>query len=207
MTTVAIVDFGMGNLDSVARAVDACGGTPIRLVDPDQLVRADRIILPGVGAFARGMAQLREHGWDQALAEHVLHQGKPLLGICLGMQVLAQSGDEGGTVPGLGWIPGHVIALRAQSPAERIPHVGWNDLECQRAHPLWEGLPARPDFYFVHSYHMVCADEGDVIARCGFAGGFTAAIGHGPVLGVQFHPEKSQRLGFQVLGNFLALTG
>lgn len=205
MKTVAIVDYGMGNLDSVARAVEECGARPRVTQDAADLRRASLIILPGVGAFPDGMRNIRRLGLDQVLTEQVLEREIPFLGLCLGMQLLATKGTEGEPVSGLGWIPGEVRRLQPDRPGTRIPHVGWNEVVQARPSPLFSGIPSGKDFYFVHSYHLACDDRGDVLCQTPYAGGFVSAVARGRVFGVQFHPEKSQRAGFQLLKNFLAM--
>jgi len=205
MKTVAIVDYGMGNLDSVARAVEECGGEPLLVRTVSELGRAGSVILPGVGSFTKGMRNLRVSGMVDALQEYVVERAMPFLGLCLGMQLLATRGEEGGGEAGLGWINGEVARLRPEGEDERIPHVGWNEVVCTRESPLFAGLDGRRDFYFVHSYTLACEDEGDVLASTPYAGGFTSAVERGHVRGLQFHPEKSQRAGFQVLRNFIGL--
>lgn len=204
MRQVAIVDYGMGNLGSVRRALEECGATPVVVDDPTALAGADKIILPGVGAFHDGMAQLREKGWDDALRE-TLAAGTPLLGICLGMQLLFAVGFEGGESPGLGLVPGAVRRLDELGCTERIPHVGWNDIRIVGDQPLFRHIADGTDFYFVHSY--ACApDSADAVAAVADYGiPFVAAVSHGAAMGVQFHPEKSSKAGFQLLRNFLAL--
>lgn len=205
MKTTAIVDYGMGNLDSVARAVEECGGTPLVTSDPRDLERATSIILPGVGSFARGMSNIRERGLDGALDEQVVENRVPLLGLCLGMHLLAAQGSEGDRVRGLGLIDAEVERLEPVEKDERIPHVGWNEVHPTGPSHLFADLPDGKDFYFVHSYHMVCRSNADVLATTPYCGGFASAVGRENVWGVQFHPEKSRRPGFQILTNFLAL--
>ena len=205
MSDVAVVDYGMCNLDSVARAVEECGCRPVVTDQPRDLARASRIILPGVGAFPLAMRNLRERGLDAALAEQVLGAGLPFLGICLGMQLLATTGWEVEETPGLGWIPGEVKRLQPTAHDRRIPHVGWDELGLVAESALFAGVRPDQDFYFVHSYHLACSDEEHVLARTPYCGGFVSALARGNVFGVQFHPEKSQRAGFRVLRNFLAL--
>ena len=200
---VAIVDYGMCNLDSVRRAVEECGADPYVTDQPSELSSADRIILPGVGAFGDAMRALRERDLDTALTEEVLEAGAPFLGICLGMQLLAERGEEGSPVEGLGWIPGHVTKLVPTERDRLVPHMGWNEVVAAQPTPLLEGIPERADFYFVHSYWLDCPDE-FVAARTPYCGNVTAAVQRDNVYGVQFHPEKSQRHGFQLLRNFLA---
>ena len=200
---VAIVAYGMGNLDSVARAVDLAGGRPIVTSDPATILSAGRIILPGVGAFAAGMAQLTARNLPAVLAEAVQARGIPLLGICLGMHLLADRGYEGGETAGLGWIRGEVRPVAEIAPDERTPHMGWNEVHPAQPSPLLAGIPAGGDFYFCHGYHLVCEHPDQILARTPFGQGVASAVGEGGVYGVQFHPEKSQRLGAQVLQNFM----
>jgi len=205
MKKVAIVEYGMGNLDSVARAVEECGGSPVITSEARDLELANYIVLPGVGAFAVGMRNIRERGLDKVLGEHAIDKGVPFLGICLGMQLLGTKGWEGEETDGLGWIEGEVKRLEPHGPAERIPHVGWNEVTFAQASPLFSGIPSGKNFYFVHSYHLSCRNAGDVLARTPYCGSFISAVGRANVFGVQFHPEKSQRVGFQVIKNFLTL--
>ena len=205
MARVAIVNYGMGNLDSVARAVQECGGEPVVTDQARDLESATHIILPGVGAFALGMANIRTLGIDAALAEQVRGREIPFLGLCLGMQLLARRGYEPEESAGLGWIDAEVRRLEPNGSPDRVPHVGWNDVELLRETPLFSGVRSGTDFYFVHSYHVVCRDVADVVGRTPYCGTFVSAISRGNIWGVQFHPEKSQRPGFQVLRNFLAL--
>jgi len=205
MNRVAIVDYGMGNLDSVARAVEECGGDPVVTDRAADLETANRIILPGVGAFPEGMRNIRFRSLDRILREQVADKGIPLLGICLGMQLLASRGLEGGETEGLGFIDGEVRRLVPGGEDVRIPHVGWNEVVVEGDPPLFRGIQPGKDFYFVHSYHFCCTRREDVLARTPYCGGFVAAVGRGPVFGVQFHPEKSQRTGFRLLRNFLGL--
>jgi len=205
MNSVAIVDYGMCNLDSIARAVDECGGRPLVTDNPADLSTVNRIILPGVGAFGDAMRNLRQRGLDRTLAEQVIGEKIPFLGICLGMQLIAKRGTEHGCHDGLGWIDGDVVRLERHAVTERIPHIGWNEVHCVRPSELFEGIRGDVDFYFVHSYHVVCRDAEDIVATTPYCGGFTSAVRRGHILGVQFHPEKSQKAGFQLLRNFLAL--
>ena len=204
MNLVAIVDYGMCNLDSVARAVEECGGTPVITDQERDLAVANRIILPGVGAFADAMRNVRECSLDRILAEQVLGNDIPFLGICLGMQLLAMKGWEGVETEGLGWIEGEVVRLEPSAEDKRIPHIGWDEVHWARESTLCRGIRQGEDFYFVHSYHICPRDDEDVLARTPYAGGFVSAIQRGHIFGVQFHPEKSQRAGFQVLTNFLS---
>ena len=203
MKKVAIVDYGMGNLDSVARAVEECGGNPVVSDQRRDLKAAHSIILPGVGAFGVGMHNIRERGLDEMLHEEVINNGVPFLGLCLGMQLIATKGWESEETNGLGWIEGEVKRLEPNGPNVRVPHVGWNEVIFSQASSLFDGISSNKDFYFVHSYHLACCNEEDVIARTPYCNSFISAVARGNILGVQFHPEKSQRLGFQVIKNFL----
>jgi glutamine amidotransferase len=208
--TTAIIDYGSGNLRSAAKAFEraaAEGGTGERILvtgDAAAVRDADRIVLPGVGAFAdcrRGLAALP--GMEEALEESVRRRGRPFLGICVGMQLMAERGREFETVEGLGWIPGEVVALQPKDKSLKIPHMGWNELQPRRAHPLLYGLPPAAHAYFVHSYRFACADESDLVAKTDYGGPLTAVIGRDNIAGTQFHPEKSQETGLRLIANFL----
>lgn len=203
MNRVAIIDYGMCNLDSVRRAVEECQGVPIVTDQAQDIETANRIILPGVGAFPDAMHNIKQRALDQILLEQVMGHQIPFLGICLGMQLLATKSWEGGETAGLGWIDGEVTRLQPTETDTRIPHIGWNEVIFTRESPLFRDIPSAKDFYFVHSYHLVCRQEHDVIAYTQYCGRFVSAVARAPIFGVQFHPEKSQRLGFQVLKNFL----
>jgi glutamine amidotransferase len=202
---VAIVDYEMGNIDSVARAVEECGAIAVVTDDASDFAEASNIILPGVGSFSEGMRNLRGKGLDRILSEQVLNERIPLLGICLGMQLLAEKGFEGGETAGLGWISGQVERLRPDSPETKIPHVGWNEVDFFKDSPIFGGIPLGKDFYFVHSYHMVCHGEDNILATTPYCGGFTSVVCKENIFGVQFHPEKSQRFGLKLMSNFLGL--
>jgi glutamine amidotransferase len=203
MNRVMIIDCGFCNLGSVYRAVQECGGDAFVSDDPGKAGTAERMVLPGVGSFAEAMKVLRHRGWDTVLRREVLDNGVPLLGICLGMQLLADQGTEGGDSEGLGLIPGRVVKL-PRLPAElRIPHVGWNEVTQLRASPLFEGIQDRKDFYFVHSYCFVAKDPEDVLGTTPYGQVFASVVGRGRVAGTQFHPEKSLRTGFALLRNFI----
>lgn len=202
MSGVAIVDYGLCNLDSIRRAVEECGGAPFVTRDPKDLDSCERIILPGVGSFARGMANLHEAGFAEALPRAVERGGIPLLGICLGMQLLGEAGSEGGETTGLGLLRGRVERLLPEN-GERIPHIGWNDVALDAPSPLFDGIEAGTDFYFVHSYRLD-APADQTLATVAYCGRTVAAAGRDHVMAVQFHPEKSQTAGFRLLRNFLA---
>jgi len=200
---IAIVDYGMGNLGSVSNALTMLGAEPYVARRPIDLDGAEAIILPGVGAFVDGMTQLHGRRWTGALEWVVIAEGLPFLGICLGMQLLAEVGTEHGEVPGLGWIPGRVTRLPAGGPEIRVPHVGWNEVEVVHHEGLYAGFGQPPDFYFVHSYRFEPADDADVSGWCEHGVRFAASLERGPIWATQFHPEKSQGPGLAVLRNFL----
>jgi imidazole glycerol-phosphate synthase subunit HisH len=205
VSLTAIIDYGMCNLDSVARAIEECGGTARVTHDESDVRAASHVVLPGVGSYADAMRNIRDRSLDQILAEHVFEREVPFLGICLGMQLLSSLGSEGGRTNGLGVIPGEVVKFEPTDADRRIPHVGWNEVEVDRESPLFEGMTSGRDFYFVHSYHFRCANSAHILARTPYAGGFVSAISSGVTFAVQFHPEKSQRAGFQLLRNFLKM--
>lgn len=195
---VALIDYGAGNLHSVANALNAAGARDVRITaEADTLRTADRIVLPGVGAFGACAAALRAvPGMVEALEERVRRDGVPFLGVCVGMQLMADEGHEFGVHAGLGWVPGNVVALAPADPAAKVPHMGWNDVVPTAPHPLIDAGEA----YFLHSYAFT---GDDVLATTAHGGPVTAAIGRDNMLGVQFHPEKSQRYGLAMLNRFL----
>ena len=207
---VGIVDFGVGNLGSVARALEGLRVTPSLVTRALDLHANDCLVLPGVGNFTTCMQMLTQGGWASALQEEVLVYQRPLLGICLGMQLLADSSTEGASdlqsgTPGLGLIPGRVEHLARLGCSQRVPHVGWNSITTTDAGGhLFHSIPDGTDFYFVHSYTFLPEDESDVLARAAYDIPVVAAVGRGHVWGTQFHPEKSSRAGFQLLRNFLS---
>ncbi len=198
--TLALIDYGAGNLQSVKNALKAAGATDVVVTgDPADVLQADRIVLPGVGAFAHCMGSLSGiDGMVAALEARVLKQSVPFLGICVGMQLLADAGVEHGTTTGLGWIGGTVRAI-APSADIKIPHMGWNDVELGGAHPVLETGEA----YFLHGYHFEASDAATVLATTSHGSTLTAAVGRDNILGVQFHPEKSQAYGIATLKRFL----
>ena len=211
--TVAIVDYGSGNLHSAAKAFERAAAeadssdTILVTSDPEAVRRAERIVLPGVGAFAdcrRGLDAVP--GMVEALTQAVRRDGRPFLGICVGMQLMATRGLEHETTPGLDWIGGDVAPIDPADPALKIPHMGWNTLEARRTHPLLEGLTTGATglhAYFVHSYALKAADPADVVATTDYGGAVTAVVGRDNMAGTQFHPEKSQTLGLRLIANFL----
>ena len=201
---VAIVDYQAGNLRNVQKAVERLKHRADIARTGDALASADAIILPGVGAFAHGMENLARAGFVDALRGEVLEKGKPVLGICLGMQLLGTRGFEGGESAGLGLLPMSVQRFDTARCKLRLPHNGWNSVAVRRETNLFKGVPEGADFFFVHSYHVVCDDESMVAARCEYGYAFAAALERENVFATQFHPEKSQRHGLRVLENFLA---
>lgn len=209
--SVVIIDYGSGNLRSVSKAFEAAanhGDLNFQVEvtnDPDRLRKADRVVLPGVGAYADCKAGLDAiDGMHEALDEVVLKGAKPFFGICVGMQLMAERGLEHGETKGLGWIGGDVVALQPSDKSLKIPHMGWNDLNITDAdHPLFKGLKPASHAYFVHSYHFRASNPDHVLANVDYGGPVTAAIGRDTLIGTQFHPEKSQATGLAIIENFL----
>ncbi len=210
---IALIDYGAGNIHSAHKALERAGrdaGLVLNVdvtSDPAAVAAADRIVLPGDGAFADCMAHLvAAPGMIETLQETVRRKGRPFLGICVGMQLLADRGLEHGVTAGLGWIPGEVRLLEPAEPGLKVPHMGWNTLEAARSHPLLDGLPlgeAGLHAYFLHAYHLVAREPSDLIARADYGGAVSAIVARDSMVGTQFHPEKSQKLGLALLGNFL----
>jgi glutamine amidotransferase len=210
MESVALIDYGSGNLRSAEKALrraasERGSASDIQVTsDPYVVAGADRIVLPGVGAFAACMNALHERdGLVEAMNEAVRSKGAPLLGVCVGMQLLASRGLEFGVTPGLGWIEGDVVRMEPGDPALKVPHMGWNALDVAHPHPLFEGEPESPHMYFTHSFVLRPAEASDVLAAFEHGGRYVAAVARGNVAGVQFHPEKSQSAGLRLLANFL----
>ncbi|MEW6661010.1 MAG: imidazole glycerol phosphate synthase subunit HisH [Bacillota bacterium] len=196
---IAIIDYGLGNLRSVAKGLEQVGYQSLVTNDPSMVMQAQGVVLPGVGAFAAAMASLKRTGMAEAIYQ-VVERGKPFLGICLGLQLLFQASEENGCHQGLGILPGKVRRL---PPMLKVPHMGWNSIEMTvENHPLWQGIPPCTPFYFVHSYYVDPEDKGQVLARSNYGIDFVVAAGRGNVMGVQFHPEKSSYHGLQLLKNF-----
>lgn len=202
---IAIVDYGVGNLRSVLHAFEMVGADAALVKHPEELAAAERIVLPGVGAFGECVGRLRASGFVEALEEEVRSKGKPLLGICVGLQLLAREGHEMGIHQGLNWIPGTVERFNVPRPL-KVPHVGWNDVIPEGATSMFKGIGKDRSFYFVHSYHLVPDDPAHIAARCEHGETFTAAILRDNVFATQFHPEKSQQNGLKILENFIAWT-
>ena len=214
MQRVAIIDYGSGNLHSAAKAFErasretAADAEIVVTADPTVVAAADRIVLPGVGAYAdckRGLVAVP--GMRETLEEVVRRKGRPFLGICVGMQLMAERGLEHGVTEGLGWIPGEVRAIEPRDKALKIPHMGWNTLDVVTPHALLDGITTGAQglhAYFVHSYHFVSPDRTAVVAETDYGGPVTAMVGRDNMAGTQFHPEKSQTLGLKLIANFLA---
>jgi glutamine amidotransferase len=208
MTTV-IVDYESGNLHSAEKAfqrmADETGaGQVIVTSDPEVIRRADRILLPGDGAFPACRAALFDHrGVFEAMEEVVIQNGKPFLGICIGMQMMATRGLEYQETPGFDWISGDVTQITPRDPALKVPHMGWNDLVIDTPHPVFKGIETGNHAYFVHSYHFKVTDPAHLLAHVDYAGQITAIVGRDNMLGMQFHPEKSQQTGLTMIANFL----
>jgi len=208
MLTV-LVDYESGNLHSAQKAFERMaaevgGGTVIVSARPEDVLRADHVVLPGDGAFPACRRELDAvPGMVEALHEAVIVRGKPFLGICVGMQLLATTGHEYTETPGLGWIPGDVVRITPADPAMKVPHMGWNDMVIDRPHPVLDGLKTGDHAYFVHSYRFQVADPAHLLAHVDYGGPVTAIVGRDNILGTQFHPEKSQAAGLRLIGNFL----
>lgn len=213
---VAIIDYGSGNLHSAKKAFERAAADmdgDVRIIltsSADEVSKADRIVLPGVGAFADCKAGLLAcEGMMDALNESVMNKSRPFLGICVGMQLMAQRGLEHQITDGFGWIEGDVSPITPQDPSLKIPHMGWNTIECTNDHVLLEGIPTGPTglhAYFVHSFHLQASDPKDIVAQAQYGGDVTAMIAKGNMAGTQFHPEKSQALGLRLIANFLGWT-
>lgn len=210
---LAIIDYGSGNLRSATKAFEraareaALEAEIILTEDPDVVAKADRIVLPGVGAYAdcrRGLSAVS--GMEEALLDAVQAKGRPFLGICVGMQLMASRGLEKDVTEGFGWIKGDVVEMTPSDPGLKIPQIGWNTLTLNRPHALFDGILTGPDglhAYFVHSYHLAAENPDDVVATTDYGGAVTAFVAHGNTAGAQFHPEKSQTLGLALISNFL----
>jgi glutamine amidotransferase len=200
---IAIVDYGMGNVRSLLNAFEFIGEDAEISSDPDILISADRIVLPGVGAFGDAMKAIRDRDLQPTLDHIALKLKKPVLGICLGMQLFAKSSAEHGAHAGLGWLDADILPLEVQAPA-KVPHVGWNAVSFEPDDWLFKGLPSgESDYYFVHSFHMVCRQPNDLIATTDHGGQVTAAVRRDNLVATQFHPEKSQDNGLKLLQNWL----
>jgi glutamine amidotransferase len=205
----ALIDYDSGNLHSAQKAFERMAreighGTIVVTSEPDVVARADRIVLPGDGAFpACREALFAYEGLGEAIIEAVEEKGRPFLGICVGMQMLATVGHEYRETPGFGWIGGEICRIEPSEPSMKVPHVGWNDLVIDHSHPVLDGLKTGDHAYFVHSYHMVVNDPAERLAHVDYGGDFTAIVGRDNIVGTQFHPEKSQATGLRLIANFL----
>lgn len=199
-----ILNYGLGNLGSIRNMLDRIGHKASISADPGDVADAERLILPGVGAFDEGMRRFAEAGFLEPLRRRVLEEGAPLLGICLGMQMLLDGSDEG-ELPGLGFIKGRCRRIRPEGGL-KVPHMGWNTVRVRASASLFAGLEEQPRFYFVHSFAGDCEDPVDVAAEADYGGPLTAAVARGNVYGVQFHPEKSHSFGMRLLDNFARLS-
>jgi glutamine amidotransferase len=200
---ICIVDYGMGNLGSIANMLSKVGEDATVSSDEGIVERADKLILPGVGAFDNGMKSLAERGLASLLSTQVLQRKKPILGLCLGMQLFTK-GSEEGQMPGLGWIDAQTIRFKFDAVNSRlkVPHMGWNTLDVCQPHPLLASVDANSRFYFVHSYYVSCADIRTVLAKTNYGLNFASVISQGNIMGAQFHPEKSHKFGMAFLKNF-----
>ena len=208
--TIAVIDYGSGNLRSAAKACERAaadigfGDSVVVTSRPEEVLAAERIVLPGQGAFAdcrRGVAAVP--GLEEALREAVIARGRPFLGICVGMQLMAERGLEFEIVDGFGWIAGEVVAIEPNDPTLKIPHMGWNELTPRSDHPVLAGLPAGTHVYFVHGFELYPSDPANVLAETDYGGPIVAAVGRDNLIGTQFHPDKSQGAGLRLIGNFL----
>jgi glutamine amidotransferase len=200
---VGILHCGSGNIGSVVNAFNYLGADTTLVQKPEHFEQCSRLVVPGVGSFRDAVLQLDGKGLIPGLKTFAMVSKKPVLGICLGMQIMAEIGFEGGETNGLGWFKGSVERIQTTSKNERVPHVGWNDLLIHQKHPLLEGVPDQADFYFVHSYSVLLQESSCLVASCAYAHGITAILAKENVFAMQFHPEKSQEHGVRILDNFL----
>ena len=202
---IAIIDYGMGNLKSVKRKMDRIGVESIITSDPEGIKKSDKIILPGVGHFAKAVSEIKSRGLWDLLSDQVLVEKKPVLGICLGMQLMAKHSEEGNS-EGLGWIDANVVRFKVSDTARyKIPHMGWNTINPVKDSSLFANITSDSEFYFVHSYHVQCNNSKDILAETIFDYPFTSAFQKENIFGVQFHPEKSHDAGELLLRNFVEL--
>ncbi|NNL68082.1 MAG: imidazole glycerol phosphate synthase subunit HisH [Myxococcales bacterium] len=201
--TIAVVDYGYGNLRSVAKALERCALSVRVTGDPAELARADGVVLPGVGAFKDAAENLAKRGLDEAVVR-AIEAGKPYLGLCLGLQLLFEEGHEHGVTKGFGLLPGRVERFPDTDPRLCVPHIGWNEVVFSGSHPMLAALPPRDHYYFVHSYRAVPAEASDVVGRTEYGGTFASAVAREGIFAVQFHPEKSQSAGHRLLEAYAA---
>lgn len=210
MQSIAVIDYGMGNLHSVAKALEHVGSVRVQITSDPQVIRdADRVVLPGVGAIGDCMAHMAQHGLLEVIRE--VSSDRPFLGICVGMQALFESSEESAGVDGLGLLPGRVRAFGPElyegEQHLKVPHMGWNEVTQQLPHPMWHAIPDQARFYFVHSYYVAAENSRQVAGSCQYGVEFAAAVADGARFAVQFHPEKSHSHGLQLLQNFVAWDG
>ncbi len=204
---ITVIDYGMGNPGSIVNMLKYLG-IPARLTsDAEQIAAAEKLILPGVGAFDAGMTRLRKYGLIDALRQKALVEKTPILGVCLGLQLFAQ-GSEEGQLPGLGWLPAEAVRFRFEDAARRlrVPHMGWNEIQVVRPHPILKGLESEARFYFTHSYYLQCRAPELVVAVTEYGFAFHSVIARDNIVGAQFHPEKSHKYGMKLLKNFMEWT-
>jgi len=198
---ITVIDYGMGNLGSIQNMLKKIGVPACISSSPEEILAAEKLILPGVGSFDHGMASLASRSLLDPLNEAVLRRGRPILGICLGMQLMTRRSEEG-QAPGLGWIDADVVRFDIAGSGLRVPHMGWNQVSLQRPDPLFDGIGAQTRYYFVHSYHVCCRNRDDVVTATTHGLEFVSSFQHGNIFGVQFHPEKSHKFGMKLLENF-----
>ena len=202
---IAIIDYGLGNLESVKKSLVAVGAVAVITNDHEKILRADKIVLPGQGAFADGIKNLRQSGLIPILNKQVLDKKKPFLGICLGLQLLGETSFENGKHQGLGWIKGNIIKLKVGN-REKLPHIGWDNVSANKNSRLFSKIPADSDFYFVHSYYLNPKNQKIITATCTYGEKFPVAFIQKNIWAILFHPEKSQNYGLQLLKNFISLS-
>lgn len=203
---IVIIDYGMGNIGSIVNMIRKAGGESLVSDDHNVIEQAEKLILPGVGAFDHGMRNLEERGLIPLLGRKVKEEKIPILGVCLGMQLFAKSSEEG-LLPGLGWIDAacRKFSFSGEDQGLRIPHMGWNEIRIRKSSPLFGDMYEDARFYFVHSYYVDCANESDLLASCHYGFDFAAAVQHENIFATQFHPEKSHKYGLLVMKNFVAI--
>ena len=204
---ITVVDYGIGNLGAIINMLEFLGHDAVTSSDPNEISSASKLILPGVGAFDRAMQNLRSLDLVGPLEEAAFGRKVPVLGLCLGMQLLGRGSEEGNGEPGLGWVPADTVRFAwAVDMGLKVPHVGWNSVKPTLGNPIFSTASADPRFYFVHSYHMRCDNSNDVAASCTYGQEFCCAVSNGNIYGVQFHPEKSHKHGMALLGAFAECT-
>jgi glutamine amidotransferase len=199
---ISVIDYGMGNLGSILNMMKRLGAEAKIVATPDDIMRSDKLILPGVGSFDHGMRNLEERGLRSAMEECVIREGKPILGICLGMQLMTASSEEG-ELPGLGWVDAVTRKFRFDDKNMKVPHMGWNSVNVRCTDGLFKGIDPEPRFYFVHSYYVECGRQAEVLATTRYGIDFVSSFQRNNVMGVQFHPEKSHRFGMKLLKRFV----